>query len=259
MTIFRSWTLAVSVALCLLATAALQAQDEKDVPALWSDFSNAVKQDQGDGSRMAAAALLGSRRLDDRRFVDLVDKDTGHNALFLQGIQSPKTRDATERVLERYISIQAQPAVSQYWVDFNHYLRIARPDLSQTAGNALLSQLDPIVTKLLPPDIAQAGGADLLARVGDQTLLDIVESSDYAGHRADARPRPHGPRRLKDLAEKIAQRVQEARIKRSRDHEPHPVGYPAPGRRRAGQRQRGGAAEGRRPIRRTGTARGAPG
>lgn len=41
------------------------------------------------------------------------------------------------------------------WADFNHYVRIARPDLADAAGSALLEQADA------------------------QKILDVVEASEY--------------------------------------------------------------------------------
>ncbi len=171
MNILRSWSQGLSVVLCLVLTTAVLAQEEKDPAALWSDFSDSIKQNQPEAARQAATALLNNRHLDDAHFVELVKSDPNHDALLLTGIQINKTRGTTERILERYISYQARPKIAQYWVDFNFYVRTARPDAAQTAASALLDQLEPTITALLPDALVQAGGSELLSRLESQTLL----------------------------------------------------------------------------------------
>lgn len=83
---------------------------------------------------------------------------------------------------------------AQLWADFNHYALIARPDLAQAAGQALLEAVD------------------------NEALLAIVESSDYA----DYEPTLERVARLdevRDTARELRQRIQQARIGRSREEE----------------------------------------
>lgn len=78
------------------------------------------------------------------------------------------------------------------WSDFNHYVRIARPDLAQAVGNSLLKNLD------------------------EQKLLDIVESGDYADYEQTL-DRASRIETLKGLAQQLGDKIQHARITRSRD------------------------------------------
>ena len=88
-------------------------------------------------------------------------------------------------------SEQDQNPVS-LWEDFNHYVRVARPDLANAAGTALLDN----VTK--------------------QELLDIVESSDYKNHEQTLL-RASRVETLKETSDRLADYIQTARIERSRD------------------------------------------
>lgn len=95
-------------------------------------------------------------------------------------------------------SVHAQDAnatARQQWEDFNHYVLIARPDL------------------------AAANASALLAAVDDATLLDIVESSTRAATYESALDRAVGMDSLRELATEIRNRLQQARIERSRDTE----------------------------------------
>ncbi|MCE9590475.1 MAG: hypothetical protein K8S99_08130 [Planctomycetes bacterium] len=78
------------------------------------------------------------------------------------------------------------------WADFNHYVRIARPDLAQAAGSVLLEKAD-----------------------GNQ-LLEIVESGDYPDYERTLQlaARIEG---VKETAAKIGSKIQEARVARSRE------------------------------------------
>ena len=84
----------------------------------------------------------------------------------------------------------ADPA--SLWADFNHYTLIARPDLADAAGKALLSQVD------------------------NAQLLDIVEASDYTDYDATLL-RGQRIESLQATASDLEQRIQAARIERSRD------------------------------------------
>jgi len=85
-----------------------------------------------------------------------------------------------------------QDSPKSLWEDFNHYVRIARPDLAQSAGAALL------------------------ATVETEALLDVVEASRHKDYqhtlvlasKIDT---------LKDLAKEFGERIQQARIARARD------------------------------------------
>ncbi len=78
------------------------------------------------------------------------------------------------------------------WADFNHYVLIARPDLAAASAKSLLA--------------ADAG-----------QLLDVVEASDYRddfGRTLDRAGRTQG---LQEAAQQLTQKIQEAKIARSRD------------------------------------------
>jgi hypothetical protein len=82
---------------------------------------------------------------------------------------------------------------AQLWADFNHYVRIARPDLAQAAASTLLQAVD------------------------NPTLLDIVEQSDYADDYDQTLDRGSRMEGLADVAAQLRQRIQTARIERSRE------------------------------------------
>ena len=83
---------------------------------------------------------------------------------------------------------------AQLWIDYNHYVRIARTDLAQASAQVLLERVD------------------------DDQLLDLVESGEYPDYeRTFIRAA-----KIETLAQVTAQlrdRIQGARIKRSRDPE----------------------------------------
>jgi len=90
---------------------------------------------------------------------------------------------------------QAQPAVdaelASQWADFNHYVLIARPELAKAAGESLL-QADP------------------------QALLDVVEAGDYSDYQDNLR-RAENIDALSDVASRLRDTIQRARISRARD------------------------------------------
>ena len=85
---------------------------------------------------------------------------------------------------------EADPA--SLWDDFNHYTRIARPDLAAAAGDALLSQIE------------------------EQQLLDIVESSPYQDYEQTLM-RASRMEAVEKTASELADLIQAAQISRSRD------------------------------------------
>jgi len=87
---------------------------------------------------------------------------------------------------------QDQQDLAALWIDFNHYVRIARPALAQSAAKALMDTVD------------------------DQQLLALVEASEYTDyeHTLD---RALNIEMLKDTANQINTRLQAARIELSRD------------------------------------------
>lgn len=209
-----------SAILCIgLTSSAVFAQPEEKAPAaLWTDFSAAVKQDQQEPARDSSNQLLTSRKLDDARFAKLVDEDPDHIAVLTQGLKSEKTHDATVRVLERYVSIKARPKLAPYWLNFIHYVRIARPDAAQAEATNLLAQIPAVVAATLGEPLVEAGGPTLVQRAEDQTLLDIVESREYTDFDVTLQ-RASRIATLKDVSEKIQQKIQDARINRSRDRD----------------------------------------
>jgi len=84
------------------------------------------------------------------------------------------------------------PRAEQLWSDFCHYVLIASPELAGEAANALLAA-DP------------------------GTLLDAVEDSDRNANNVFQRTTRMGD--LKDLGAELQQRIQEARIGRSREED----------------------------------------
>ncbi len=88
-------------------------------------------------------------------------------------------------------SAQDQDPAS-HWADFNHYVRVARPDLAEAAGIALLKQVDT-----------------------DQ-LLNIVESSEYKDYEHTLQ-RAIQIDTLQHTAQELTKQIQSARIKRSRE------------------------------------------
>ena len=87
---------------------------------------------------------------------------------------------------------QAQAEPADLWADFNHYVLIARPDLAQAAGTALLEQVEP------------------------QQLLQIAEASDYADYHPnlDRAGRMDG---LTELAEELRRALERGQVEQSRD------------------------------------------
>lgn len=81
------------------------------------------------------------------------------------------------------------------WDDFNHYVLIARPELAQAAGAALLNQVD------------------------DEQLLDIVEASTYADKYQTTLLRAGKIETLSDIASELTRRIQAGRLARARDPE----------------------------------------
>ncbi len=81
---------------------------------------------------------------------------------------------------------------AQQWADWNHYVIIARPDLAKAAGEQLL-QLE------------------------DGALLDIVEGSDYANRYQDILTRGRKTEAVAEVATKLAEKIQQARVGRARD------------------------------------------
>lgn len=86
-----------------------------------------------------------------------------------------------------------EPSPASLWLDFNHYVRIARPDLAQAAANTLLKTVKP------------------------QELLDIVEAArDYQDYDLTFQ-RASKIERLRDVSDSLAQTIQNAKITRSRE------------------------------------------
>jgi hypothetical protein len=113
-----------------------------------------------------------------------------------------KARQAGLAVLLAFVGLLwATPGMAQgqgkddpasLWADFNHYVRIARPDLAQAVGSKLLGSVD------------------------DQKLLDIVEASDYRDYDRTL-TRAENTATLSEIAGKFRNRIQAARIQRSRE------------------------------------------
>jgi len=104
-------------------------------------------------------------------------------------------------LLSLMMSLTAPSAMAQsdvdtasLWADYNHYVRIARPDLAASAGRALLSGVD------------------------EQELLDIVEADtfyrDYAGNTFTLARKIES---LRSVTDDLASAIQNARITRSRE------------------------------------------
>ncbi len=86
------------------------------------------------------------------------------------------------------LSAAEEPTPQDLWVDFNHYVRIARVDLAQSAIQAL-------------------------SNVPDQTLLEIVEATqEYRDWEKNTLPRALGNPTLHDGAKALADRIQKQRI-----------------------------------------------
>jgi DNA-binding response OmpR family regulator len=88
-------------------------------------------------------------------------------------------------------SAQAQDA-AKLWADFNHYVRIARPDLASAAAVALLTH------------------------TSDDQLLDAIEKSEYADY-DDTFARATRMEALKDTAQQLVDHIHAAEVSRSRD------------------------------------------
>lgn len=97
---------------------------------------------------------------------------------FCAGVDQARAQDVQDR--------------SALWADFNHYVKIARPDLAQAAASALL------------------------AGTGDQELLDVVEASDYKDYQLTLQ-RAASVDMLQETSRQLESRIQAARIKRSRE------------------------------------------
>lgn len=83
------------------------------------------------------------------------------------------------------------PEARKLWEDFNHYVRIARPDM------------------------AQAAGAALLGRVSDDDLLDVVEAGDYEDYVVTL-TKAARIETLAPISAQLGERIQAARIARAR-------------------------------------------
>ncbi len=81
---------------------------------------------------------------------------------------------------------------AQHWADFNHYVKIARPDLADAAAISLLGAVD------------------------DAKLLAVVEAGDYKDWPATLE-QAKAIKTLKRLAQQLDQRIQAARVAKSRD------------------------------------------
>ncbi len=93
---------------------------------------------------------------------------------------------------------QAKQDPKSLWQDFNHYVRVARPDMAVATGNSLLA---------LYPE-----GKD-----GNLALLEVVESGgDYADFEATLERAGRVPA-LKPIADKVMSRLQAARVERSKE------------------------------------------
>ena len=88
---------------------------------------------------------------------------------------------------------QEQQDPKALWADFNHYVLIAHPDLAEAAGETLLKSVE------------------------DAQLLKIVEESDYADDYDLTLVRAAKNAKTKDIANRIEQAIQAARINLSRD------------------------------------------
>lgn len=80
------------------------------------------------------------------------------------------------------------------WADFNHYVLIARPDLAAAAGQALLQQAD------------------------EETLLEVVENSEYENYE-NTLVRAARMEGVAEVAKQLERQIQQARIGRSRDED----------------------------------------
>lgn len=78
------------------------------------------------------------------------------------------------------------------WADFNHYVRVARPDLAGASARMLL-------------------------KVEPQKLLDVVESSEYRRDYQNTFELASRISELREVAAELERRIQEARLARSRD------------------------------------------
>ncbi len=85
--------------------------------------------------------------------------------------------------------------VESLWEDFNHYVLIARYDVALEAGQALLQLEDA------------------------NTLLDVIEGSDYRNQWDAVLLRASKVETLKEVAEELARRIQNAKIERAREPE----------------------------------------
>ncbi len=95
---------------------------------------------------------------------------------------------------------QAKQDPKSLWQDFNHYVRVARPDMAAATGNSLLA---------LYPE-----GKD-----GNRQLLEVVENAgDYADFEATLE-RASRVEKLKPIADKVMSRLQAARVERSKEPE----------------------------------------
>jgi hypothetical protein len=83
----------------------------------------------------------------------------------------------------------------QLWADFNHYTLVARPDLANDAGQALLDAVD------------------------QQQLLQIVEGSEYADKYRDVLDRAQQNDTTEQTANQLAARIRQARIANARDEQ----------------------------------------
>jgi len=92
------------------------------------------------------------------------------------------------------VSLDVEPATDDQralWSDFNHYVRIARPELANASATKLMEQ------------------------VSNQQLLNIVEASDYTDYQQTL-ARAQKMQTLEDVASELSERIQQARVERSR-------------------------------------------
>lgn len=89
----------------------------------------------------------------------------------------------------------ANATVADQWEEFVHYVLIAKPDLALAHGQVLLDQ------------------------ASKPELLDAVEASRHAETYSGTLRRAQGMETLRDLANKLARKIQDARLERAREPE----------------------------------------
>lgn len=108
--------------------------------------------------------------------------------------KAAEEKPVAEKPAAKAADAEPDRAVVAMWADFNHYVRIARFDLAAGAGKSLLE------------------------KTNEPTLLELVEKGDYPDYDATL-IRASKVDALKDISTQIADRIQTARIARSRDPE----------------------------------------